>query len=216
MTRRMVNVAILAAGAVAIALSLGYGGEPEGHGALGCCVTENGSPWWCSNTPSNECGGPNQFWIGGVGTCSDSFYLCDVGACCYPDGSCLVTSRGWCEFGLPPSATFLGPDVPCDGPFCISGCCLPDLTCQLLSQTDCLNLGGLWQSDGSDCATGNCPCPPDINGDSAIDVIDLVRLLLCFGDSAVPVCEAEDVNGDGAVNVLDLVELLLLFGMGCP
>ena len=39
---------------------------------------------------------------------------------------------------------------------------------------------------------------------------------ICFGQPAVPSCEAEDVNGDGSVNVLDLIELLLAFGAACP
>ena len=59
-------------------------------------------------------------------------------------------------------------------------------------------------------------CPTDINGDGATNVLDLVALLLCFGQPAVPGCEAEDVNGDGSVNVLDLVALLLEFGNACP
>ncbi len=58
--------------------------------------------------------------------------------------------------------------------------------------------------------------PSDINGDQAVNVLDLVALLLCFGQSAVPSCQAEDVNGDGSVDVLDLVALLLKFGTTCP
>ena len=54
--------------------------------------------------------------------------------------------------------------------------------------------------------------PADINNDSAVNVLDLIDLLLCFGQPSVPGCEAEDVNGDGTVNVVDLLELLLEFG----
>ena len=60
------------------------------------------------------------------------------------------------------------------------------------------------------------PCPEDVNGDGTIDVLDLIDLLLCFGQPATPGCEAEDVNGDGTVNVLDLIDLLLAFGTACP
>ena len=35
---------------------------------------------------------------------------------------------------------------------------------------------------------------------------------MCFGQPAVPGCEAEDINQDGTVNVLDLIDLLLCFG----
>ena len=60
------------------------------------------------------------------------------------------------------------------------------------------------------------PCPTDTNGDGVTNVLDLIDLLLCFGQRAVPDCEAEDINADGTVNVLDLIELLLAFGERCP
>ena len=49
-----------------------------------------------------------------------------------------------------------------------------------------------------------------------VTVLDLVELLGCFGEPAVPGCAAEDVNGDGSVNVLDLIKVLLAFGTSCP
>ena len=60
------------------------------------------------------------------------------------------------------------------------------------------------------------PCPEDVNGDGTVNVLDLIDLLLCFGQPAVPSCEAEDINEDGTVNVLDLIDLLLEFGQACP
>ncbi len=49
-----------------------------------------------------------------------------------------------------------------------------------------------------------------------VNVLDLIDLLLCFGQPAVPGCVAEDLNNDGTVNVLDLIDLLLVFGAACP
>ena len=46
--------------------------------------------------------------------------------------------------------------------------------------------------------------------------LDLIELLLCFGQPAAGTCLASDVNGDGTVNVLDLIELLLAFGFVSP
>ena len=60
------------------------------------------------------------------------------------------------------------------------------------------------------------PCPDDVNGDGVTNVLDLIDLLLCFGQPAFPGCEAKDVNQDGTVNVLDLIDLLLAFGTACP
>ncbi len=56
----------------------------------------------------------------------------------------------------------------------------------------------------------------DVNGDGAVNVLDLIDLLLCFGQPASPPCDAPDLNGDGTVNVLDLIDLLLVFGASCP
>ncbi|MHC4109097.1 MAG: hypothetical protein ACYSTY_13540 [Planctomycetota bacterium] len=59
-------------------------------------------------------------------------------------------------------------------------------------------------------------CGEDINADGVVNVLDLIDLLLCFGQAAVPGCESEDVNRDGTVNVLDLIDVLLVFGEACP
>ncbi len=59
-------------------------------------------------------------------------------------------------------------------------------------------------------------CQEDVNGDGAVNVLDLIELLLCFGQPPVGACALADINADGAVNVLDLVDLLLVFGASCP
>ena len=59
-------------------------------------------------------------------------------------------------------------------------------------------------------------CPTDLNGDGVTNVLDLIDLLLCFGQPANPPCDTADVNGDDTVNVLDLIGLLLDFGSTCP
>ncbi len=60
------------------------------------------------------------------------------------------------------------------------------------------------------------PCPEDVNGDGTVNVLDLIDLLLCFGQPAIPGCVGEDINEDGTVNVLDLIDFLLEFGQPCP
>ena len=217
MSRRRVNAALIVAGAVVVGVL--FAGDEPPEGSSGCCLFECGcchqhapcGPGVCCGCVTSDC--PVRFvFVDNLQGCTVE--QCEVGACCLPDGACTTTSRGWCELGA--GGVFLGLDVPCDGPFCSSGCCLPGLTCENLGQTECLSLGGLWQNDGSDCAAANCPCPPDINGSGEVNVIDLIRLLLCFGLPASPECEAEDINGDATVNVLDLIDLLLAFGQSCP
>ena len=60
------------------------------------------------------------------------------------------------------------------------------------------------------------PCPTDVNGDGLVNVLDLIGLLLCFGQPAIPGCVGEDINEDGNVDGLDLIELLFAFGTTCP
>ncbi len=42
-----------------------------------------------------------------------------------------------------------------------------------------------------------------------------IDLLLCFGQPAVPGCEAQDIDEDGTVDRPDLIDLLLAFGTSC-
>ena len=64
------------------------------------------------------------------------------------------------------------------------------------------------------------PCPGDIAppgcGDGAVNVLDLIDLLLCFGQPAAGPCAAADINQDDGVNILDLIELLLDWGACSP
>jgi hypothetical protein len=58
-------------------------------------------------------------------------------------------------------------------------------------------------------------CPADLNGDHAVDVLDLLILLNTWGDCPkLDSCPA-DLNGDGVVDVLDLLYLLDQWG-NCP
>ena len=54
--------------------------------------------------------------------------------------------------------------------------------------------------------------PGDLNNDCAVNVLDLIELLLCFGQPAEAPCNLADVNSDGVVNVIDLIVLLLDWG----
>ena len=49
------------------------------------------------------------------------------------------------------------------------------------------------------------PAVGDLNNDGAVDALDLVILLLAWGQTH----SSADLNGDGIVNVLDLVILIL-------
>jgi hypothetical protein len=58
-------------------------------------------------------------------------------------------------------------------------------------------------------------CPGDIDDDGLVGVVDLVDVVLNWGQCGVgPECPA-DLNRDGVVDVLDLIELVLSWGP-CP
>ncbi len=54
----------------------------------------------------------------------------------------------------------------------------------------------------------------DINNDCVVNVLDLIDLLLCFGQPANPPCDVADISQDNTVNVVDLIALLLAWGTG--
>jgi hypothetical protein len=60
------------------------------------------------------------------------------------------------------------------------------------------------------------PCPADINNSGAVDVDDLIAVILAWGECPVPPtsCPA-DVNASGAVDVDDLIAVILAWG-ACP
>ncbi|MCS7207945.1 MAG: hypothetical protein NZ874_00040 [Fimbriimonadales bacterium] len=78
------------------------------------------------------------------------------------------------------------------------------------------NAGGGFQTPVEfDYFETNIPVSPlgDINCDGCINDLDLLQILLAFGNTGD--CLAEDVNYDGTVNDLDLLLVLLNFGTGC-
>jgi hypothetical protein len=57
-------------------------------------------------------------------------------------------------------------------------------------------------------------CPADLDGDGAISLADLARLLSNFGRSDASAADG-DLSGDGTVNLTDLTLLLASFGATC-
>lgn len=69
--------------------------------------------------------------------------------------------------------------------------------------------GGFWAGQSS---VQPDTCPPDLNGDSQVNVADMLALLSDWG--ACSGCDG-DLTGDGMVNTLDLLNLLSAWG-NCP
>jgi len=114
--------------------------------------------------------------------------------------SALTVSNWRCNDGI-----CEGLDLPSTGPDC-NGNGVPDACDIALGTSPDGNANGL---------PDECECPTDVNTDGVVNVLDLIDLLPCFGQPAVPGCESQDINLDGSVNVLDLIDLLLAFGTVC-
>ncbi len=54
-------------------------------------------------------------------------------------------------------------------------------------------------------------CPADLDGDGTVGILDLLQLLIAWGQGGVP----GDLDGDGTVGILDLLTLLASWG-ACP
>ncbi len=114
----------------------------------------------------------------------------------------------------------------------VRACCLPDHTCQVLTQSACLAAGGTWREPGTDCTTVNCyknrvvaddfridgcpQCRCDVNGDGLCSTLDIAFVAGCFGPAVGP-CTVADVNCDGIVNNQDqnIVQCFVLGGANC-
>jgi hypothetical protein len=90
-------------------------------------------------------------------------------------------------------------------------CCFPNGTCDDDTSANCAEDGGVFHP-GEDCDFFNCEppaCPADIDGNGAVDVEDLVTVLLAWGTTGM---DPADVNHDNVVNVEDLVIIIVAWG----
>ncbi|MCB9465604.1 MAG: hypothetical protein H6682_18085 [Candidatus Eisenbacteria bacterium] len=121
----------------------GYGGCPRSNIAPGIGYPtgwQNVSVVW---GPTQSIGIGAMFGDGSI-----------QGACCYPDGSCLVLSFTECD------GSFIGTDTTCDPNPCPQAgiCCLPDGSCILEYDDVCDSMAGQW-FEGDSCAPNPCPEP---------------------------------------------------------
>jgi predicted outer membrane repeat protein len=64
----------------------------------------------------------------------------------------------------------------------VGACCLGG-DCIVATEDECAAAGGTFMGEGTTCGDVECPaaCPADINGDGAVDVLDLLDLLAAWG-----------------------------------
>ncbi len=82
-----------------------------------------------------------------------------AGACCFPDGSCIMTIQADCQTA---DGSFVGGD--CTPTLCqiiaYGACCFPNGLCDLVAPATCAAQGGTYYGDGTPCTPGLClPVP---------------------------------------------------------
>lgn len=80
------------------------------------------------------------------------------GACCFPDGSCVVLFEDECTAG---GGSFQGEGTTCDPDPCPdpTGACCIDSTCVILTAAECGAQGGNYLGDGTNCDDDPCVVP---------------------------------------------------------
>jgi len=91
----------------------------------------------------------------------------NIGACCFPDGSCAVTSETECVAN---GGTFLGPNTQCPPNGCFGACCFGS-DCVITTRDECLVSNGVFQGFGVPCDPNPCDgadCFPDAAGSGCV------------------------------------------------
>jgi hypothetical protein len=79
------------------------------------------------------------------------------GACCRPDGVCILTTSTGC---LALNGIYRGDGSGCATANCPpppTGACCLDIGCAVLTQAQCVGQNGTYRGDNTACATANCP-----------------------------------------------------------
>lgn len=123
----------------------------------GACCLPDGT---CQDDlKQSECEALCGFFLG-VDTVCSSPQICpfiETGACCKSDNSCEET-HGQCACELFPGADYRGDGTECATTVCEDpgACCLPDGTCEVIFESDCLDQCGNFDGENTVCGTECC------------------------------------------------------------
>ncbi len=102
--------------------------------------------------------------LGSLGFKTDGFRPCpgasSPGACCLPDGSCVVVLSTDCTGDFQGDGTQCDPN-PCSQPV-VGACCFTEGDCEVLPLEDCEGAGGAYQGDDTACDPNPCDIVPTI------------------------------------------------------
>ncbi len=197
-----------------------------------CCVGSS-----CLQLTESECSLAAGSFQGEGTPCSAS--TCQVATtvpCCFAaTGGCVQLSAADCAA----AGGVAGPvGTPCAQHICFpeGACCLPNGSClDAVSPEECAALSGIFQGDGSSCATTSCPQPvgaacfpngfclvlteAQANSAGASWQGAGTTCADSNGNGTADACEQSDpadINGDGSINGQDLALLLGAWGGADP
>ncbi len=111
----------------------------------------------------------------------------------------------------------------CDPLMTVGACCLPDDSCTIRSEENCLAMGGGYMGDGTYCDDYQACCckgdrgNADCSSDDLPNVTDLVFMVKRAFIADFSCCEMEeDVDGNGQFNITDLVYMVNYVFKGGP
>ena len=163
--------------------------QPTGNGA--CCVPNGG----CVDMNSIACDDIKGYWHG-LGTLCIETNCGDpdpVGACCLTDGSCQNdTTNGQCCLDLCEyQGEWQGPATNCNDVTCsvvVTGACCVGTSCYNYDEDFCIQSGGQYWGDETNCNDANVDCgtEPPIVG--ACCYTDADGVSQCFNGQTEPEC----------------------------
>jgi hypothetical protein len=134
-----------------------------------------------------------------------------VGACCAPDGTCVVSSAEECI------GTYQGNDTVCDPnpcPLPLGACCV-GVACSQTTEGDCAIAGGVWIGEGLPCLDepGNLVtcCPANFDGANGLTPADIFTFLNAYFAQD----PRSDFNNDGDRTPADIFAFLNAFFARC-
>jgi len=118
---------------------------------------------WIERYAAREVGGLRSwaltFLVAIVFSACAASVRAQTGACCHPNGTCLIREAGACAAG---GGDYMGDSEPCVAFLCRGGCCRPDGTCsENIPKLNCEINGGSYLGHQSNCTGVSCPVLPN-------------------------------------------------------
>jgi len=123
-----------------------------------------------------------------------------TGACCRPDGSCVISSGIVCTNA---GGIYRGDGSVCATANCpqppTGACCLPS-SCVVASAISCVAQGGTYRGDNTSCATANCPITEYVESGDAGDLPSTAAIASGNGPLLA-------IRGNLAINDADMFQI---------